>query len=137
MPSNPTPIVTAARRRRELTRAKAIKALRELDRAGTPITFELVARAAGVSRSWLYTQPDIRTDIKRLRDTTRRAPTPPIPAAQRATADSLRRRLEATHERVRQLTEENHRLRHQLAQVLGDRRAARTPKPPDQPGTLR
>jgi hypothetical protein len=134
MPSDPTAIITAARRRHELTRAKAIKAIRDLDRAGTPITFELVARAAGVSRSWLYTQPDIRTDINRLRDTTHRAPTPPIPAAQRATPDSLRRQLEATHERIRQLTEENHRLRHQLAQVLGDRRATRTPKPSDQPG---
>ena len=44
MPADPTPIVTAARQRRELTRAKAIRALRELDRAGTPITFEIVGR---------------------------------------------------------------------------------------------
>jgi len=40
------PLVAAARRRRELTRAKAIRALRELDRAGTPVTFEAVARHA-------------------------------------------------------------------------------------------
>jgi hypothetical protein len=133
MPADPTAIITAARRRRELTRAKTVKALRELDRTGTAVTFELVARAAGVSRSWLYTQPDISSDIKRLRDATQRAPAPPIPAAQRATADSLRRRLETTHERIRQLTEENQRLRRQLAQALGDRRAGRTPEPPGQP----
>jgi len=134
MPADPTPIITAARQRHELTRAKAVKALRELDRTGTPITFELVARIAGVSRSWLYKQPDIRTDINRLRDTTRRASTPPIPVAQRATAESLRRRLEATHERIRHLAEENQRLRRQLAQALGDGRAARTSGPPNQPG---
>jgi hypothetical protein len=38
----------------------AIKALRELDAASAAVTFELVASTAGVSRSWLYTQPDIR-----------------------------------------------------------------------------
>ena len=34
-------------------RAKAVQALRELDRAGTPVTFAGVAHAAGISRSWL------------------------------------------------------------------------------------
>lgn len=134
MPADPTPIITAARQRHELTRAKAVKALRDLDRTGTPITFELVARVAQVSRSWLYNQPDIRTDISRLRDATRHASTPPIPAAQRATPESLRRRLEATHERIRHLAEENQRLRRQLAHTLGDRRAARPSGPPSQPG---
>ena len=60
MPSNPTRLATAARHRHELTRSKAVRALRELDRAGTSINFEVVARTAHVSRSWLYTQPDLR-----------------------------------------------------------------------------
>lgn len=124
MPADHTAIVAAARQRRELTRAKALQALRELDRTGAAVTFQTVARTAQVSRSWLYAQPDICAEIQRLRGTTRRTPNPPIPAAQRATADSLRRRLDATHERIRQLTEENQRLRRQLAQVLGERRDA-------------
>lgn len=133
-PDTTTHLVTAARQRHELARAKAIRALRELDRAGTATTFEVVARAAQVSRSWLYTQPDIRAEVQRLRAATRRAPSPSIPATQRATAESLRRRLEATNERIRQLTDENQRLRRQLVQALGDQRAARTPAPPDQTG---
>ena len=64
---NTVHLITAAHHRHELTRAKAIRALRELDQAGTPITFELVARTADVSRSWLYSQPDIRDQIQRLR----------------------------------------------------------------------
>ena len=60
-------IIAAARQRRELTRAKAIQALRALDAKGAPVTFEAVAAAAGVSRSWLYAQPDIRAEIERLR----------------------------------------------------------------------
>ena len=58
---------TAAKQRHELTRAKAVAALHELDRAGAKITFESVADYAGVSRSWLYTQTDIKDEIRRLR----------------------------------------------------------------------
>ena len=126
MPADSTPIVTAARQRHELTRAKAIQALRELDRAGTPITFEVVANAAGISRSWLYTQADIRAEIQRLRDATRRAPTPSIPAAQRTSDSSAQARLQAAVQRNRALAEDNHRLRRQLAQALGQQRQAPT-----------
>jgi hypothetical protein len=75
---NTTHLIAAASRRHELARSKAIRAIRELDAAGTTVTFESVARAAGVSRSWLYTQ-------------------------------------------------DNQRLRHQLAQALGQLRATATP----------
>lgn len=51
---NTAPLAAAARKRRELTRAKAIQALREVDRTGAPVSFEGVARRAGISRSWLY-----------------------------------------------------------------------------------
>ena len=40
------PLSEAAARRHELTRAKAVQALRELDRAGAPVTFAGVAQAA-------------------------------------------------------------------------------------------
>ncbi|TDC77349.1 DUF6262 family protein [Actinomadura sp. 7K507] len=116
-------LTTAARRRHELTRAKAIQALRELDRTGTPITFEAVARQADVSRSWLYSQPDLRDEIQNLRDATQRALATAVPVAQRATDASLLRRLEAANERNRQLAEENQRLRRQLAEALGQLRA--------------
>ena len=45
-PDNSTHLITAARQRHELTRAKAIRAMRELDHAGAAITFDAVARAA-------------------------------------------------------------------------------------------
>lgn len=122
---NAAHLITAAQHRHELTRAKAIQALRELEHAGSPVTFDSVARAAGVSRSWLYTQPDLKADIQRLRETTRRTPTSPVPTSQKATEASLLRRLEAAHQRNRQLAAENQQLRRQLARALGDQRAAR------------
>lgn len=133
-PDNTAPIIAAARRRHELTRAKAIQAIRELDRAGTAVTFAVVAGTAGVSRSWLYSQPDIRDQIQRLRDATGRSATAPVPAGQRASDASLLRRLEAAHaerekllrERAR-LLEERDRLRRQVARMLGEQRQAGNP----------
>lgn len=119
-------IIAAARQRHELTRAKAIQALRTLDAEGSPVSFQAVAQAAAVSRSWLYAQPDVRAEIERLRDLHHRAPATPIPARQRSSDASLLRRLEAANQRIRQLTEENRIAREQLAQALGERRAATT-----------
>jgi hypothetical protein len=122
---HPDPLAEAAARRHELTRAKAVQALREIDRAGTPVTFARVAEAAGISRSWLYTQPDISSQIRRLRQKTNAAGSAGgIPAAQRATDASLRARLATALERNKQLADENARLRRQLARALGDQRSA-------------
>jgi hypothetical protein len=123
----PDPLSEAAARRHELTRSRAVQALRELDRSGTPVTFAKVAQAAGISRSWLYTQPDISTQIRRLRQEANAAGSAGgIPAAQRATDASLRARLAAALDRNRQLADENTRLRRQLARALGEQRPART-----------
>jgi hypothetical protein len=116
----PDPLSEAAARRHELTRARAVQALRELDRAGAPVTFAGVAQAAGISRSWLYTQPDISSHIRRLREKADGA----IPVGQRATETSLRARLTAALDRNKQLADENARLRRQLARALGDQRCA-------------
>ena len=133
-PDNTAPIIAAARQRHELARAKAIQAIRELDRAGTAVTFTVVAGTAGVSRSWLYSQPDIRDQIQRLRDATSRSAAAPVPPGQRASDASLLRRLEAAHaerekllgERVR-LLQERDRLRRQVARMLGEQRQAGNP----------
>ena len=121
----PAPLAAAAARRHQLTRARAIQALRELDRAGSPVTFASVARAAGISRSWLYTQPDIRDQIRQLRGSRNPGPASAIPASQRATDTSLRARLATSLQRNQQLAEENARLRRQLARALGDHRSTR------------
>ena len=117
---HPDPLSEAAARRHQLTRARAVQALRELDRAGAPVTFAGVAQAAGISRSWLYTQPDISSHIRRLREKADGA----VPAGQRATEASLRARLTAALDRNKHLADDNTRLRRQLARALGDQRSA-------------
>lgn len=116
-------ITAAARRRAEQTRERAIAALQRMDTAGQRITFDAVARQAGVSRSWLYTQDDLRTQIERLRQRHPTAASPP-PQRQRATDSSLRRRLEVATARIHHLQADNQQLREALARALGERRAA-------------
>lgn len=116
-------LIQAAHRRSQQTRERALQGIRELAADGVPISFDAVARRAGVSRSWLYAQPDLRLEIGRLRALSSRAPaSPPVPARQRATDTSLRRRLDAATTELRRLRDENRQLREQLAHALGERR---------------
>jgi hypothetical protein len=135
---NTAHLITAARRRSERTRTQALAALRRLDAAGRPITFDAVAREAGISRSWVYNQDDLRAEIQRLR--ARHMPTrsaPATPDRQRASANSLLRRLEAATDRIQRLEDDNNQLREALAHALGavrtDQITKRAP-PRDTPG---
>lgn len=88
------------------------------------MTAALLAKQAGVSRSWIYTQPELRNRIRQLRshqagtDAARHSVT-------RASDDSLRRRLALAHERISQLRAENQQLRDALAHAHGQLRATR------------
>jgi hypothetical protein len=126
-------LIKAARQRHEHTRAKAIAAMHELDRSGAVLTFESIARHAGVSRSWIYTQTDLKDEIRRLRAQYRPEPSAPVPTGQRASDDSLRRRLEIANQRNRELADENQRLRRQLACALGQNRGNGRDAPSEQP----
>lgn len=118
-------VIAAARRRTERTRQRAVAALRRMDTTGSPVNFDTVAREAKVSRSWLYQQHDLRTQIEQLRQRRqpRAAPTA-VPDRQRASDASLLRRLEAATSRIRGLESENRQLREALARALGERRTA-------------
>jgi hypothetical protein len=117
-------VVAAAQRRAEQTRERAIAALRRMDATGQRINFDTLARQAGVSRAWLYTQDDLRAEIERLRQRPSSASPAPPPQRQRASDPSLLRRLEAATDRIRSLEADNQQLRAALARALGERRAA-------------
>ena len=120
-------LVAAARRRSAATHERAVTALRRLGATGGPVSFDIVAREAGVSRSWLYAQPDLRAEIQQLgarHDPGRSSAPVPIPAHQRASDASLRRRLEAAGAEIRRLRQENRQLRERLAWAHGELRTA-------------
>jgi hypothetical protein len=120
-------LAEAARKRSEQTMDRARQALAEMRSAGQPVTIAAVAAQAGISRAWLYTQAELREQIGALRGaaTTRSTPTP-APASDA----SLRQRLFLAHQRIRELTEENHQLRDHVAALHGQLRAARLANDP-------
>jgi hypothetical protein len=113
----------AAQVRHEATLRRATDALQRLARRGEAVTFRRLAETAGVSRSWLYRQPQLRQEITRLRDTSTGRPGN-LPSAERATTDSLRQQLRTYRDEITRLRTENQELRDQLARHLGAARAA-------------
>ena len=118
-------LARAAAARHHAADQRAREAIEHLDHAGTPISFTSVARSAGVSRGWLYQQPDLRDAIISLRIASRRADTTPTPGSQRATTESLRQRLDAARDEITHLRTDNAILREQLARSLGQQRTHR------------
>jgi hypothetical protein len=82
-----------------------------------------------VSRSWIYSQPDLRAEAWRLRDRQRPAKGRVVPDRQRSSDASLLRRVEAATQRIRELETDNKRLRDALAEALGERRVAPSRQP--------
>jgi hypothetical protein len=116
-------LLRAAAMRHEVAVSRARAAIDALNQAGGPLNISAVARSAGVSRSWLYSQPELRETIETLR--TNRRNSPPVPSSQRATPASLRERLDGLRDQITRLQSENARLRDQLARRLGQDRTRR------------
>jgi hypothetical protein len=123
-------LAQANARRHQAALAAARHAIDQLRREGTAVSYAAVAHAAGVSRTWLYRQDQIRDLIGQLRDQ------PPAAArtAQRANTDSLRQRLDTARAEITRLRAENRSLRDQLARQLG---LQRTQHPEDAPARPR
>jgi hypothetical protein len=122
-------LAQANARRRQAALSAAHRAIEQLQRQGQAVSFSTVAQSAGVSRGWLYRQDQIRDLISR-----QRALKPPAArvTAQRATADSLRQRLDAARAEITRLRAENRTLRDQLARHLGLQRTQRAENAPGQ-----
>lgn len=96
---------------------RARRALVELDRQGETITFAVVAARARVSRQFLYSHPDLRAEIERLRG---QHPAPArLPVRERASDESIRSRLRAALDENKRLREEIAALREELGLAHG------------------
>lgn len=124
-PENPRHLAEHARQRHHETLQRAQQTLTELADAGEQITIAHLANRAGVSRSWIYTQPELRDRLHQLRQHHTAAGNARTTHT-RASDDSLRQRLTLAHERINQLRTENQQLRDALAHTHGELRAART-----------
>jgi DNA-binding phage protein len=106
-------LAQANARRHQAALVAAHQAINQLRREGKSVNYAAVAHTAGVSRTWLYRQDQIRDLINQLSH-----PGPPA-IAQRASSDSLRQRLDTARAEITRLQAENRSLRDQLARQLG------------------
>ena len=104
--------------------AQAEQVLEVLRRDGRVVSFRHLAQAAGISRSWLYRQPELRREIERLRAQPRKSAKPSQPASD----SSLRQQLQIYRDEIARLRNENAALKDQLARQLGFARAASVTK---------
>ncbi|MFF3941470.1 DUF6262 family protein [Streptomyces phaeofaciens] len=123
---NTAPLAEATRRRSERACSDAEKAISAAQRPGGRTSFAAIAKAAGVSRSWLYTQPDLVTAIRQLQD---RQPATERAGPQPASVASIQRRLETALARIKQLRAENSDLARRLETAYGEIRRLRSERP--------
>jgi hypothetical protein len=123
-------LAQANARRHEAALAAARHAIEQLQREGKAINYTVVAHSAGVSRTWLYRQGQIRDLISQLRQ--QHAPAVAL-AAQHASNDSLRQRLDTARAEIARLRAENRSLREQIARQLGLQRTQHASQRPAGP----
>lgn len=118
------PALRAAQQRRHAAMvARTRDALERLVRQGEHLTYTRLAVAAGVSRAWLYREPEVRQAIDLAIATLRATPrtarvlTPPSDASREA-------RIRTLLEDNRRLREELHAAQARLGELLGQLREA-------------
>jgi hypothetical protein len=116
-------VVAAARDRSRRARERAERALAAAQRSPTRPAVADIAKAAKVSRSWLYTQADLMAALRELQGRT----TPTRRSAERSTTtESLRQRLDAALDRNKKLREANTELTRLLEIAHGEIRRLRS-----------
>jgi Family of unknown function (DUF6262) len=119
-------LLAATRARAEQARARAEAAIAAAARAGQHSTVVAIAHTAAVSRSWLYTQPDLIDAIGQLQQ---RRPAPTRSGPQPATVRSLQTRLETLQKRNTALRAEVRDLTVRLEAAHGELRQLRLNSP--------
>jgi Family of unknown function (DUF6262) len=105
----------AAQKKRLAAFAQTEAAIKQLLRQGHPITFEAVAQLAGVTRGWLYKQPDLKERITYLRDQS----LPQKRTRQPVSEDSKGALIMTLRQQIKELRQEKELLNQQLEVAYG------------------
>ncbi|MDZ8056568.1 MAG: DUF6262 family protein [Aulosira sp. ZfuCHP01] len=106
-----------AQRKRQEAFDKVEQGIRQLLKEKQVINFNTVAKASGVSKAWLYKEPEIKARIEHLRDNHSKAEK--VPPKQRTSDASKDAIIKTLKERIKKIEAENRGLRDQLEAVYG------------------
>lgn len=104
-----------AQKKRQEAIERAEQGIKQLIKEGKPINFEAVAAVSGVSKAWLYKEPDLKTRIQQLRVQGTKKNVPP---AQKSLDSSKNAIIATLKERIKRLEQKNCELGKQL-EVFG------------------
>lgn len=105
-------------KRKAESRKKALDAIRELQKEDEPVNFNSVHNRSGVSKNYLYNEPEIRKSIEECRQqeknklSTRQA-------KYDKTSQSKDVIIQAKEKRIAKLEEENRKIKHELEVLRG------------------
>ncbi|BAY10412.1 DUF6262 family protein [Calothrix sp. NIES-2098] len=106
-----------AQRKRQEAFDKVEQGIRQLLKEKQVINFNTVAKASGVSKAWLYKEPEIKARIEHLRENHSKAEK--VPPKQRTSDASKDAIIKTLKERIKKIEAENRGLREQLEAVYG------------------
>ncbi len=117
---NTTNLVAHAHQRKEQKRKRVDEAIARLLRDQQAVNFNAVAKAAGVSKTYLYCQPQLRDRIEALRQQEREQTVRERVARPTGKTDAAKDLvILAKERRISELEEENRKLKQQLNVALG------------------
>ena len=117
---NTAGLVANAHQRKEEKRKRVEEAITRLLREHQLVNFNSVAKAAGVSKTYLYSQPQLRDRIEALRQQEREQTVRERVARPTGKTDAAKDLvILAKERRIRELEEENRKLKQQLKAALG------------------
>ncbi len=117
---NTTGLVANAHQRKEEKRKRVEEAITHLLREQQLVNFNTVAKAAGVSKTYLYSQPQLRDRIEALRQQEREQTVRKLVARPTGKTDAGKDVVILSKERrIKELEEENRKLKQQLITALG------------------
>jgi hypothetical protein len=117
---NTAGLVANAHQRKEEKRQRVEEALTRLLREHQLVNFNSVAKVAGVSKTYLYSQPQLRDRIEALRQQEREQTVRERVARPTGKTDAAKDLvILAKERRIKELEEENRKLKQQLKAALG------------------
>ncbi|MBN3878878.1 DUF6262 family protein [Nostoc sp. JL23] len=106
-----------AQRKRQEAFEKVEQGIQKLIKEQRVINFNTVAKASGLSKAWLYKEPEIKARIEHLRENN--SQTKEIPAKQRSSDASKDAIIKTLKERIKRVEAENRGLRDQHEAIYG------------------
>lgn len=110
-------LAQVAQEKRKETFERLEKGIQSLIKERKVINFNTVAAAAGVSKAWLYREPEVKARIEQLRK--QATPKKEVPAAQKASDASKDALIKTLRERIKKIEAENQDLRRQNEVAYG------------------